>query len=149
MYPHSTIPRVNLLHAHGSPTLHLYLRRGCRCACCKAANASHMREVRAKQTLLQKQRELDYNSNYRKTHPKKFLAYLRTTRQRHPEKYKARCQISNAIHNGRLTRLPCEVCGVVPTHAHHDNYNEPLNVRWLCPTHHLQHHKEEQPCHME
>lgn len=48
-----------------------------------------------------------------------------------------------AIVRGDLTHQPCEVCGkdnrwdVV---AHHDDYADPLNVRWLCRPHHKQHH---------
>ena len=35
-----------------------------------------------------------------------------------------------------LTPQPCEVCGVTPANAHHDDYARPLDVRWLCDTHH-------------
>jgi hypothetical protein len=38
---------------------------------------------------------------------------------------------------------PCEVCGGFErVHAHHENYDEPLKVRWLCPKHHSERHKE-------
>lgn len=46
----------------------------------------------------------------------------------------------NAVLRGKLTRQPCEVCGATPVEAHHDDYSQPLNVRWLCPSHHRQHH---------
>lgn len=58
------------------------------------------------------------------------------TRKRH----KARWKVSRAISSGRLTREPCEVCGATKVHAHHDDYNKPLDVRWLCPRHHQEHH---------
>ena len=35
----STIPRVDLLHAHGSPTCYLYRLSRCRCSLCRAAKA--------------------------------------------------------------------------------------------------------------
>lgn len=35
-----------------------------------------------------------------------------------------------------LTRQPCEECGAFPADAHHDDYARPLDVRWLCETHH-------------
>jgi hypothetical protein len=51
--------------------------------------------------------------------------------------------INNAIRDGKLFREPCEICkkeeGV---HAHHDDYLRPLNVRWLCPAHHKQWHRD-------
>lgn len=41
-----------------------------------------------------------------------------------------------ALKVGRLTKGSCEVCGVAEVEAHHVDYFEPLNVRWLCFTHH-------------
>lgn len=57
------------------------------------------------------------------------------------ERHRAHVQVNKAIAAGKLTRQPCEVCGVAePIHAHHDDYRKPLKVRWLCPMHHRQHH---------
>jgi transposase-like protein len=50
--------------------------------------------------------------------------------------------VGNAIRDGRLIRMPCEICGSVSVHAHHDDYAKPLEVRWLCPKHHKQWHDE-------
>lgn len=47
-----------------------------------------------------------------------------------------------AVKLGILIRSPCEVCGVVGAYAHHDDYDEPLNVRWLCQHHHSLWHAE-------
>lgn len=55
--------------------------------------------------------------------------------KRNPEKVKA-VRLAN-----KLTRKPCEVCGAVNVHGHHDDYSKPLEVRWLCPRHHSEHHK--------
>lgn len=52
------------------------------------------------------------------------------------EKNRARSAVSGAVRNGTLVRQPCEVCGAEKTDAHHDNYDEPLGVRWLCRKHH-------------
>ena len=46
-----------------------------------------------------------------------------------------------AIQRNKLLREPCEVCGVVNSEAHHDDYTKPLSVRWLCFKHHREHHK--------
>ena len=57
------------------------------------------------------------------------------------EHHKARIQTNHAIKAGRLVRQPCEVCGADDkVHAHHDDYSKPLDVRWLCPEHHREHH---------
>jgi hypothetical protein len=40
----------------------------------------------------------------------------------------------------RLDNMPCLVCGRLDTHAHHVNYDQPLNVVWVCPKHHKEIH---------
>lgn len=44
--------------------------------------------------------------------------------------------VYGAIKSGRLVRQPCEVCGEYESEAHHDDYEQPLAVRWLCRSHH-------------
>jgi hypothetical protein len=56
-------------------------------------------------------------------------------------KVNARSRLRTAICKGRLAKQPCEVCGSIEVEAHHDDYSQPYNVRWLCPTHHREHHK--------
>ena len=57
-----------------------------------------------------------------------------------PEKRKAHTIVTLAIRHGELTVLPCEKCGELKVHGHHDDYSKPLKVRWLCPIHHKEHH---------
>jgi hypothetical protein len=61
----------------------------------------------------------------------------------HPKKAAARVATRNAICSGLLIRQPCEICGHNPAEAHHDDYDKPLGVRWLCTKHHAEHHKLE------
>lgn len=50
----------------------------------------------------------------------------------------------NYITAGKLIKEPCEVCGTdKDVEAHHDDYNKPLDVRWLCRKHHREHHNNE------
>jgi len=56
------------------------------------------------------------------------------------EHHKARRKVRTEIEAGRMHRKACEVCGELKTHAHHDDYSKPLDVRWLCPKHHREHH---------
>lgn len=46
---------------------------------------------------------------------------------------------------GTLRRNPCEVCGAPKAEAHHDDYAQPLAVRWLCRTCHRQWHVQHGP----
>jgi len=48
------------------------------------------------------------------------------------------------IKTGRLVRQPCEKCNTTDkVEAHHDDYTKPMDVRWLCRKHHLEHHEGE------
>jgi hypothetical protein len=64
---------------------------------------------------------------------------------RNPLKRAAHVAVGNALRDGKLTRNPCEVCGEAKAQAHHDDYSKPLDVRWLCTTHHAEWHKHNTP----
>lgn len=51
-------------------------------------------------------------------------------------------QVARALRSGALVRLPCSVCGAEKSLAHHESYNRPLDVTWLCQPHHKARHKE-------
>ena len=56
---------------------------------------------------------------------------------------KARSVVSHAIANGSLVNPnECEDCGVTnrPIQAHHEDYNKPLEVTWLCKLCHVARH---------
>jgi hypothetical protein len=65
--------------------------------------------------------------------------------ERNPIKRQAQVMVGNALRDGRLARQPCEVCCNAKAHAHHDDYSKPLDVRWLCTTHHAEWHKHNTP----
>lgn len=58
-------------------------------------------------------------------------------------------KVKRAIKYGIITPMPCEICGALGAEAHHDDYNSPLKVRWLCREHHLEWHKENKPKYIE
>lgn len=69
----------------------------------------------------------------------------RRLRNKTDPKYKkmkaAHTVIAGMVAGGWLTSQPCEVCGKKETEAHHDDYDKPLDVQWLCKKHHkLIHH---------
>lgn len=117
--------RVNLLRAHGSPHPYLY-RKGCRCRLCKAGYADFIRA-------------------YRHEHPEILRKQHRDWKSKNPQKRKAHRRISQKLARGdsTITRQPCEVCGAFPAEAHHDDYSQPLLIRWLCTLHHRELHRLE------
>ena len=74
----------------------------------------------------------EYIKEWRKTH---FLSI--------EQKFKsnARRKTNMRIKRGLLLPYPCEICGAIKVEAHHDDYNKPYEIRWLCFTHHREHHK--------
>lgn len=58
-------------------------------------------------------------------------------------KRKAHQAVAYAVQTGRLVRQPCERCGTTQNVvAHHEDYNKPLDVLWLCKYHHKERHME-------
>ena len=60
-----------------------------------------------------------------------------------PIKERARRTLASEVRAGRIKRMPCEVCGEPNAHAHHPDYARPYEVRWLCPFHHTEVHRNE------
>jgi hypothetical protein len=55
----------------------------------------------------------------------------------------ANAAVGKAKRNGQLVPEGCCVCGSRENiHAHHENYDEPLEVIWYCAKHHKQRHVE-------
>lgn len=55
------------------------------------------------------------------------------------QKVEARNQVKTAVRNGSIVRPEsCQECGAksVRIDAHHENYSNPLDVKWLCPACH-------------
>ncbi len=66
--------------------------------------------------------------------------YFKKYRDSYPKKYKAMNMVNNHKRAGHISELPCEICGELKVVAHHDDYDKPLNIRWLCQAHHKQWH---------
>lgn len=72
--------------------------------------------------------------------PEKVREATRRWVEENPDKRKAHITVGNAVRDGRLLRQACEICGAKQVHAHHEDYSKPLEVKWLCSTHHAEHH---------
>jgi hypothetical protein len=54
----------------------------------------------------------------------------------------ARCCVHHAVKIGLMNRERCcAQCGKTGTEAHHPDYNKPLLIIWLCPSHHRAYHR--------
>jgi len=63
-------------------------------------------------------------------------------RQRNPQKFRARWTVGNHKRSGRLKPEPCSRCGAEKAQAHHEDYNHPLDMVWLCQRCHAREHKK-------
>ena len=119
---------------------------------CKSCNSNYMKAYReARQAQGNPARG---GKNYAETRAKWSAKYyaqpeikarraelMRKYAVQHAERHAARRKVRTAIESGRMSRQPCEVCQQGNAHAHHDDYSRPLEVRWLCHSHHIEHHK--------
>lgn len=94
----------------------------------KRYNATHREQIN------------EYWREYNKKHKAEKQERVKKYKEKYPEKIKARYTLNNALKRGELERKPCEICGG-KAEAHHDNYDEPLAVKWLCPKCHAKYHK--------
>ncbi len=102
--------------------------------------------------------KIEYNKIYREKNRERLKLYARefrknnqTTRdkkrqsetiakwkKKNPERRSAHGKVFYAVKIGKLKKEACKVCGVDKVHAHHEDYNKPLEVIWLCPMHHYE-----------
>ena len=92
-----------------------------------ASRASYRR--RRASILIQKR-------EYYQQHKEDKIAYVIERQRQYPEKIRAKQQVYLALRNGELKKYPCEFCGCIDSEAHHPDYSDRLNVRWLCRYHH-------------
>ncbi len=70
--------------------------------------------------------------------------YQKHWRERWPEKYRAHTLLGYAVRSGHIQKHSCSQCGSnVHVEGHHFDYNQPLNVIWLCRDCHKNTHKKE------
>lgn len=82
-----------------------------------------------------------FNPNY-KGGLKSNYEYKKAAIAKNPLRFRVEQRVRYAIKTGRLTRLPCGVCGNPKSEAHHEDYSKPLDVVWLCRKHHIERHTQ-------
>lgn len=60
-------------------------------------------------------------------------------RMQFPNRKKAQAMFRHAMLRGEIQRWPCLICGA-NAEGHHPDYDRPLDVVWLCSSHHKQAH---------
>lgn len=57
-----------------------------------------------------------------------------------PHQKHANSVVAYALKIGKLKKFPCLICGDEKSEGHHPDYSRPLDVVWLCSSHHKQAH---------
>lgn len=96
---------------------------------------SHLLDYKKKR---QKRQKLQSQTPQRKA---QVLAAVKKYQKDNPLKNKARDDVKTAIRIGKIVKKVCAVCSSIDSVAHHHDYSQPLEVIWLCDTHHKEHHK--------
>lgn len=107
----------------------------------RVAHRDYYREYEASRSMLP--HRIESRDVYQQTDAGRAAARRARKRyaERYPSKRAAHIACKNAVRDGKLMRQPCEKCGSPVTQAHHDDYSRPLDVRWLCTTHHAEWHR--------
>lgn len=89
-------------------------------------------------------REWRAKGNSSPSHSKEYMREYMKVWSKLPHAIKmnrARNIVNEHIYAGKLERQPCEIVGCdTIAEAHHDDYDKPLDIKWLCKRHHEQHH---------
>ena len=81
-----------------------------------------------------KQRLHEKAKEWQEHNKKSFKNSIKEWRKRNPEKVRAQKMLNYHIDKGHMTRaVLCSRCNIeCHTHAHHEDYLKPLDVKWLC-----------------
>ena len=107
---------------------------------CKECNKNDVTANRNKN--LEKIRAYDRERGKNPERIKAATEIVKAWRAQDERRNRAHLSVSRAIRNGSLLRLPCIRCGEKKSVAHHEDYDKPLEVMWLCQPCHKQRHKE-------
>lgn len=105
---------------------------------CKACTKSDV--ARHREDNIEKVREYDRQRAKTPERAKLNAEFTRFWRSEDSRRASAHNAVSRAVKTGELLRRSCEVCGSEKSLAHHDDYDNKLDVVWLCqPCHKVRH----------
>jgi len=107
---------------------------------CKTCTKNDVQKHR--ENNLEKVREYDRQRAKRPERIKHNLEVNRAWRQADKRRQAAHNAVARALRAGKLIPAPCSRCGDEKSLAHHEDYDKPLDVVWLCQPCHKQRHKE-------
>ena len=107
---------------------------------CKACNKQDVTDNRNKN--LERIREYDRMRGKNADRIKATTEITRAWRDEDKRRGAAHSAVARAVKSGLLIRGRCMRCTEPKTVAHHDDYDKPLDVMWLCQPCHKQRHKE-------
>lgn len=94
-------------------------------------NKRHFCNMKCRADFVKKYNPIEY-----RLHNKRIISDEERLKRR-----KAREKLNHYLRDKKISRPTCEFCQK-KAHAHHDDYDKPLDVRWLCVKHHFEHHKK-------
>lgn len=89
-------------------------------------------------------RQRKMTDDWEKNHPEKTNQYSSAFKKRNPSKNRAHSLVYFGVKTGKLIKTPCSVCGEERVQAHHDDYEKPYEVLWVCGAHHREIHKRKE-----
>ncbi len=96
-------------------------------------NPKRIRDSAKKYRVSHRGEIIKYSKQYRKSNQEKLKEYSLLYNATHKEEKAANCKTQRAKLKGKLLLRPCGLCGATKDIlAHHDDYKNPLAVRWLC-----------------
>ena len=108
----------------------------------RIANPEKHRKRDRKRYPKRKDKMVEYNRGWRENNRDLVLKYGNKWRDNNRQKYRAEDLVRYYIKTGKIKRDCCEICDDQNSHAHHDDYSKPLEVHWLCRTHHSEYHRK-------
>jgi len=106
-------------------------------------NILHRNKIKRSEQQLQAIRERtgklltgELNGNWRGGSSNNHYRYKLNQKEKWPERIQARNKVRSAVKSGKLEKETCFICGEVNVNGHHENYEFPIEVVWVCTFHH-------------
>jgi len=112
--------------------------------CCKAYSANRAAKLRLNKPESWKKKTADmsaYLRDWKEKHPGYSTAKAKEWYENNKDRLKIKYAVKYAVKTGKLIKTPCVICGNENVEGHHPDYSRPLDVVWLCKSHHQEIHK--------